>query len=154
MDDGRFDYIESGSLLGVLYREVPSLPVGYENTVRMLPLSLREFFIALGVQTETFDLLEGCYERREEVPVAVHERMLRMTRLYLACGGMPAAVNQLVATQDLARVLAIQRDIAELYRQDIARYAPNKPHVKAIFDAVPSEIIGTNKRFTPRCSDL
>ena len=44
----------------------------------------------------------------------------------------------------------MQRDIVELYRQDIARYAPNKPHVKAIFDAMPSEIIGANKRFTLR----
>ncbi len=150
VDDGRFDYIESGSLLGVLYRDVPSLPVGYENVVRMVPLSLQEFFVALGVQPETFALLEDCYERRREVPSAVHERMLRLTRLYLACGGMPAAVDQLVRTQDLARVLSVQRDIVELYRLDIARYAPNKPHVKAIFDAMPSEIMGTNKRFTLR----
>lgn len=150
VDDGRFDYIESGSLLGVLYRDVPSLPVGYENVVRMFPLSLREFFGALGVQSETFEMLKGCYEQRRPVPQAMHERMVRMVRLYLACGGMPAAVDQLVATQDLARVLSIQRDIIELYRQDIARYAPNKPHVKSIFDAMPSEIVGTNKRFTLR----
>ncbi len=150
VDDGRFDYIESGSLLGVLYRDVPSLPVGYENIVKMYPLSLREFFKALGVQPETLELLEECYAKRREVPDAIHERMMRMTRLYLASGGMPAAVDQLVKTQDLARVLATQRDIVDLYRQDISRYAPNKPHVKAIFDAMPSEIVGTNKRFTLR----
>ena len=150
VDDGRFDYIESGSLLGVLYRDVPSLPVGYENIVRMYPLTLAEFFVALGVQPETLDLLEECYAHRREVPPAIHERMMRMTRLYLACGGMPAAVDCLVRTQDLAQTLAIQRDIAELYRQDISRYAPNKPHVKAIFDAMPGEIIGANKRFTLR----
>jgi len=136
--------------LGVLYRDVPSLPVGYENVVRMFPLGLREFFVALGIQQETLRLLEECFEQRQPVPQAIHERMLRMVRLYLACGGMPAAVDQLVATQDLARVLSIQRDIIELYRQDIARYAPNKPHVKSIFDAMPSEIIGKNKRFTLR----
>lgn len=150
VEDGRCDYIESGSLLGVLYRDVPSLPVGYENIVRMVPLSLREFFVALGVQPETLELLEDCYQRQIEVPLAVHERMLRLTRLYLACGGMPAAVGQLVRTQDLASVLSVQRDVVELYRLDIARYAPNKPHVKAIFDAMPSEILGTNKRFTLR----
>ena len=150
VDDGRFDYIESGSLLGVLYRDAPSLPVGYETVVRMFPLSLREFFMALGVQPEVFALLEECFQTKHEVPAAVHERLLRMTRLYLACGGMPAAVDQLAKTQDLAMVLDIQRDIVELYRQDIARYASNKPHVKAIFDAMPSEIIGDNKRFTLR----
>lgn len=150
VDDGRFDYIESGSLLGVLYRDVPSIPVGYENLVRMYPLGMREFLRALGVQPETFDLLRECFEEKRPVPLAVHERLTRMTRLYLACGGMPAAVNQLVRTQDLAIVLGVQRDIVELYRQDIARYAPNKPHVKAIFDAMPSEIVGGNKRFTLR----
>ena len=150
VDDGRFDYIESGSLLGVLYRDVPSLPVGYENVIRMYPLDLREFFTALGLQPDAFDLLEECFEEKREVPAAVHERVMRMTRLYLACGGMPAAVDQLVKTQDLALVLGTQRDIAELYRQDIARYAQNKPHVKKIFDAMPSEIIGTNKRFKLR----
>ena len=150
VDDGRFDYIESGSLLGVLYRDVPSLPVGYENVVRMHPLGLKEFFTALGLQRETFDLLRECFEGKREVPAAVHERVLRMTRLYLSCGGMPAAVDQLVKTQDLALVLGTQRDIAELYRQDIAKYAANKPHVKAIFDAMPSEIVGVNKRFKLR----
>ena len=150
VDDGRFDYIESGSLLGVQYRDVPSLPVGYENVIRMYPLGLREFFEALGLQPESFDLLKECFAERREVPIAVHERLLRMTRLYLACGGMPAAVDQLVKTQDLALVLNTQRDIVELYRLDIARYAANKPHVKAIFDAMPSEIIGANKRFTLR----
>lgn len=150
VDDGRFDYVESGSLLGVLYHDVPSLPVGYENVVRMFPLDLREFCMALGVQEETLEYLEDCYRSRVPVPQAVHQRLLRVTRLYLACGGMPAAVDRLVQTQDLAQVLGIQRDILELYRQDIARYASNKPHVKAIFDAVPSEIIGNNKRFTLR----
>lgn len=150
VDDGRFDYVESGSLLGVLYRDVPSLPVGYENVVRMFPLDLREFCVALGVQDETLGFLEDCYRNRTSVPQAIHERLLRMTRLYLACGGMPASVERLVQTQDLAQVLGIQRDILELYRQDIARYAPNKPHVKSIFDVMPSEIIGNNKRFTLR----
>ena len=150
VDDGRFDYIESGSLLGVLYREVPSLPVGYENVVRMFPLTLREFFEALGVQPETIELVRDCREGETPVPPVIHERLMRLTRLYLACGGLPAAVDQLVRTQDLAQVLRTQRDIVELYRQDIARYAANKPHVKAIFDAIPSEIIGANKRFTLR----
>ncbi|MBQ9002131.1 MAG: ATP-binding protein [Eggerthellaceae bacterium] len=150
VDDGRFDYIESGSLLGVLTRDVPSLPVGYENVIRMYPLGLREFFTALGLQPSTFDLLAECFEEKREVPAAVHERVMRMTRLYLACGGMPAAVDRLVKTQDLALVLGTQRDIVELYRLDIAKYAPNKPHVKTIFDSMPSEIIGANKRFKLR----
>lgn len=147
VDDGRFDYAESGSLLGVLYQDVPSLPVGYEQVLRMYPLGLEEFFLALGVQPETLELVRSCKRDAQPVPGAIHERLTRLTRLYLATGGMPAAVARLAETSDLAQVLAVQRDIVELYRQDIAKYAPNKPHVKAIFDAMPAELARANKRF-------
>lgn len=152
VDDGRFDYIESGSLLGVLYNEVSSLPVGYERVIRMFPLSLEEFFVANGVQSDVLDLARRCCEEGVSVPTVAHDKLLRLFRLYLAVGGMPAAVKEFVATSDLARVLQIQRDIVMLYRQDIARYAPNKAHVHAIFDAMPAELDKKNKRF--KLSDL
>lgn len=152
VDDGRFDYIESGSLLGVLYSEVPSLPVGYERMLRMFPLSLEEFFIAVGVQPSVLDTVRQCCEARKTVPQVAHERLLRLFRLYLATGGMPAAVKEFVETNDLARVLQVQRDILALYRQDIAKYAPDKAHVHAIFDAIPAELDKKNKRF--KLSDL
>lgn len=152
VDDGRFDYIESGSLLGVLYRDVPSLPVGYECVLRMFPLTLEEFFLANGVQPETLEIVRSCCNNGEPVPTVAHERLLRLFRLYLAVGGMPAPVREFVATKDLARVLQAQRDILMLYRQDIAKYAPNKAHVHAIFDAMPAELDKKNKRF--KLSDL
>lgn len=152
VDDGRFDYIESGSLLGVLYRQVPSLPVGYERVLRMFPLTLEEFFLANDVRADTLEAVRRCCEKGEPVPSVAHERLLRLFRLYLAVGGMPAAVKEFVATRDLARVLQVQRDILMLYRQDIAKYAPNKPHVHAIFDAMPAELNKKNKRF--KLSDL
>jgi predicted AAA+ superfamily ATPase len=150
VDDGRFDYIESGSLLGVLFRDVPSLPVGYEQVMRMYPLDLGEFLDACGVQPETLSLLEGCFREGREVPRAVHERVMRLTRIYLAVGGMPAAVDRFVQTSDLAQVLGVQRDILELYRLDVAKYASNKPHVRSIFDAIPAELGKANKRFKLR----
>ena len=150
VDDGRFDYIESGSLLGVLYHDVPSLPVGYEHMLRMYPLDLREFLVACDVQPETLALLESCFAEGREVPSAVHERIMRLTRLYLAVGGMPAVVERFAMTSDLAQSLAVQRDILELYRLDVAKYAPNKPHVRMIFDAVASELGKANKRFKLR----
>lgn len=152
VDDGRFDYIESGSLLGVLYQQVPSLPVGYERVLRMFPLTLEEFFIANGVQADTLEAVRQCCDTGKPVPSVAHERLLRLFRLYLAVGGMPAAVKEFVATRDLAKVLQTQRDILMLYRQDIAKYAPNKAHVHAIFDAMPAELDKKNKRF--KLSDL
>ena len=150
VDDGRFDYIESGSLLGVLSKDVPSLPVGYENVVRMYPLDLSEFFDACGVQRETIEQIRDCFDNTRAVPKAVHDRIMRLTRIYLTVGGMPAVVDRFVQTSDLAQVMHVQRDILELYRLDVAKYAPNKPHVRTILDAVPAQLSKANKRFKLR----
>ncbi|MBX9033480.1 ATP-binding protein [Gordonibacter massiliensis (ex Traore et al. 2017)] len=152
VDDGRFDYIESGSLLGVRYKEVPSYPVGYETELRMYPLTLEEFFDACGIQPEVFEHVRACFSRRAPLPVAMHERLLKLFRLYLVVGGMPAAVQEFVDSSDLARVLKIQTDVLAQYRQDIARYASDKAHVHAIFDHIPAELDKKNKRF--KLSDL
>ena len=152
VDDGRFDYIESGSLLGVNYKEPPSLPVGYEELLRMYPLTFQEFCWALDVQPEVLATARDCFERQCAVPEPIHERLMRLFGYYLIVGGMPAAVAAFASTRYLARVLKVQRDILVLYRQDIARYARNKMHVRGIFDAIPSELSRKNKRF--KLSDL
>lgn len=152
VDDGRYDYIESGSLLGVRYKEVPSYPVGYETELRMYPLTLEEFFDANGVQPEVLEHARACCSGRTPVPSAMHERLLKLFRLYLVVGGMPAAVQEFVDSSDLARVLKIQTDILAQYRQDIARYASDKARVHAIFDHIPAELDKKNKRF--KLSDL
>lgn len=152
VEDGRFDYIESGSLLGVSYKEVPSYPVGYEQEIRMYPLTLREFFLAIGQKQETLDLIGDRVRDRKPIPNAMHERMLRAFFLYLVVGGMPAAVVRFVETSDLSQVLSVQSDILNLYRQDIAKYGADKAHIKMIFDTIPEELDKRNKRF--KLSDL
>lgn len=147
VEDGRFDYIESGSLLGVSYKEVPSYPVGYEQRLRMYPLTLREFFCAIGQSEQALELVRERVRKREPVPTAIHERLLRAFSLYMVVGGMPAAVKRFNETSDLSQVMAVQRDIVDLYRQDIAKYGKDKPHIKMIFDAIPEELDKKNKRF-------
>jgi hypothetical protein len=147
VDDGRFDYVESGSLLGVSYNEPPSLPVGYETLLRMFPLTFTEFCWALGVPQETVAMARSCIEEGVPVPEAIHDRLMKYFNYYSIVGGMPAVVSEFAATQDLARCRATQKSIVALYRQDIARYADDKMHVHAIFDAIPSELNKANKRF-------
>ena len=147
VDDGRFDYIESGSLLGVTCQYVESLPVGYEEEVRVFPLTFQEFAEAAGIQRETIEHARQACQDGSPVPGVIHERLLRAFRIYMAVGGMPAAVQRFVDTSDLARVLEVQKGILALYRQDVAKYAPNKAHVNAIFDALPAELDAKNKRF-------
>lgn len=147
VDDGRFDYIESGSLLGVSYKEVPSYPVGYEESIQMHPLDLEEFFWANGVQPEIIDSVKKSFGKKEPLIDALHDRLSKLFYYYLAVGGMPAAVQAFVETSDLAQVVSIQKNILAQYRQDITRYSSNKMHIHAIFDAIPSELDRKNKRF-------
>lgn len=147
VEDGRFDYIESGSLLGVTNEHVDSLPVGYEEELRVWPLTFAEFARAAGVQQELLDEARNACEEGRPVNEAVHQRLLRAFRIYMAVGGMPAVVQEYVDSGDLARVLEVQRGILTLFRQDVAKYAPNKAHVNAIFDSIPAELDKKNKRF-------
>lgn len=147
VDDGRFDYIESGSMLGVSYKEVPSYPVGYEEKLTMYPLTLEEFLYANGIQKSIIDRTRACFTSKTPVPAPVHERLLTLFRRYMVVGGMPAVVSSFVETHDLRAVFNVQRGILDLYRQDIAKYAATKMHIRSIFDAIPSQLDKKNKRF-------
>lgn len=149
IEDGRFDYIESGSQLGVKYKEVPSYAVGFEEIVYMYPMNLKEFLKANGLQDSTFTKLERCYEKHEMVPPAMHETLLKLFAAYIVVGGMPDVVQTYVNTHDIGKVIQIQRSILELYRQDISKYAEGneKIKIKAIFDSIASQLDDKNRRF-------
>ncbi|MCM1415762.1 MAG: ATP-binding protein [bacterium] len=149
VEDGRFDYIESGSLLGVRFREVKSYPVGFEEIYRMYPLDFEEFLWANGVQEKTIRYLKKCYYEEEQVSDAVHDTLLRLFYSYMIVGGMPENVQIYVNTQDIAKVVRNQRSILDLYRLDIAKYAvgSEREKAKAIFDSIPSQLNEKNRRF-------
>ena len=149
VEDGRFDYIESGSLLGVRHKEVRSYPVGFEEIYRMYPMDFEEYLWANGVQESTIDYLRTCYETITPVSQAVHETMLKLFYSYLVVGGMPDVVQTYVDTHDIGKVVAVQNDILELYRLDIAQYAQSsdKPKIRAIFDSIPAQLNEKNRRF-------
>lgn len=149
VEDGRFDYVETGSLLGVRTRQVRSYPVGYERELRMFPLTLREFCVANGVQRSTLDALAERFERREPVDEAVNQTMLRLAYAYLVIGGMPEVVDRYVRTHDVAQAMQLQRDLLRLYRLDIQKYAggSDMPKIRQIFDSIPSQLDERNRRF-------
>ena len=152
VEDGRFDYIESGSLLGVQYKPVPSYPVGYERWLRMYPLTFEEFCWANGVQQETLQLVADAGASASPVPPAIHDRLMKVFAQYVVIGGMPAAVSAFVQSSDVKRVQELQLGIIDLYKQDIAKYGSNKTHIRGIFEAIPAELDKKNKRF--KLSDL
>ena len=153
VEDGRFDYIESGSLLGVTYQRVPSLPVGFEEAHTMYPLDLEEFALAMQVQPSTFTHIRTCYDERSVVDEFVHEQMMKLVGYYLAVGGMPRVVQEFVSSNDMGKVARLQREILVMYRQDIQKYADQKrDKITMIFDTIPAELNNRNKRFV--LSDL
>ena len=149
VEDGRFDYVESGSLLGVRYKEVRSYAVGFEQMLPMYPLDFEEYLWANGVQVETISYLKSCYEQKKPVSETVHETLCKLFYSYLVVGGMPETVQIYIDTHDIARVIRNQRSILDLYRLDIAKYASDndKAKIKAIFDSIPAQLNDKNRRF-------
>ena len=149
VEDGRFDYIESGSLLGIRYNDVRSYPVGYEEIYQMYPMDFEEYLYANGVQESTVEYLGNCFEERTPVAGAVHETVTRLFQSYIGVGGMPQVVKTYVDTHDIGRVIENQNDILNQYRLDISKYASgnDKIKIKAIFDSIPSQLNDKNRRF-------
>ena len=149
VEDGRFDYIETGSLLGVRVNDVPSYPVGFEEQHRMFPMDFEEFCWANGVQPAVIDLLRDCFTHKRPVSESVHTTMLRLFQAYTVVGGMPEVVQRYVQTHDIAQTTELQRSLLDLYRLDIAKYADsaNRTKIRSIFDALPSQLSQHNRRF-------
>ena len=147
--DGRYDYIASGSLLGLNYKEVASYPVGYVEHLTMYSLDFEEFLWAKGVTSELIDYVKSFYEEKKEVPLATHEVMLEHFKNYIVIGGMPEAVNEFITSNNYKYVLDIQKDILKKYRDDIQLYAETteKPKIKACFDSIPKHLAQDYKKF-------
>ena len=138
----------SGSLLGVELKDIRSVPVGYMGEIEMFPLDLQEFATTVGISSDVQAHLRECFEQQKPVDSFIHERMLELVRLYLIVGGMPAAVQRYLDTNNLRRVLGEQRDIIRTYKRDITKYDPKrKLLIEEIYDLIPSELNAKNKRF-------
>lgn len=148
VDEGSYSYALSGSLLGVELKNLRSVPVGYLGVKEVFPLDFEEFALNLGVAQRVMDHVRECWEKVSPVDAIVHEQLLSLFRLYTIIGGMPAAVERYIATNDLNVVVQTQRDIIHQYKKDIAKYADkDKLKIKEIYDLIPSELDAKNKRF-------
>ena len=148
VDEGSYRYILSGSLLGVELKDLRSEPVGYMGIKDMYPLDFEEFVSCVGVGRRVIDSLRDSWTCRKSVDDFVHTRMMELFRLYLVVGGMPAAVDKYIESNNLQEVMAVQQDIIRLYKRDIAQYDPNnKLYIEEIFNLIPPELNTKNKRF-------
>jgi len=147
--DGRFDVIASGSLLGINYKEVPSYPVGYVEYLEMYSLDFEEFLWANGVTPDSIADIKEYFNQKKTVPAAMHERMMDIFKEYIVVGGMPRVVDEFVTTHNFANVLKVQRDIIADYEDDIAKYARDseKAKARACFLSIPRHLSKDYKKF-------
>lgn len=145
--DGRFDYIETGSLISIKKNVRDIVIPSEEETLEMYPMDFEEFMWAMGNET-LMPFVEDCFERRVPLGQALHRKAMDLFRLYMVIGGMPQAVLKYNETKDFRKVEAVKRQILTLYRNDIHKYADNaETKVTAIFDEIPGQLQKHEKKF-------
>ncbi|MCQ2798613.1 MAG: DUF4143 domain-containing protein [Bacilli bacterium] len=147
---GEYKFILSGSLLGVEINDVLLNPTGYMDSVQMFPLDFEEFLWAKGVGQDVISYVESCYLKEEKVMDAVNDMLLEYFREYVLVGGMPESVEEYISKKNLYSLQLSQEQIVKFYHKDITTYiddADKKLRVRDIYDAIPSELNGKNKRF-------
>jgi predicted AAA+ superfamily ATPase len=148
VQEGSYKYVLSGSLLGTIFQDIHSVPVGYMSIIRMYPLDFEEFAWANGIGEKVFEVLSDAYQNKMPIDEYIHKRLLSLFELYLVVGGMPSSITQYLKTKNLKIVAEEQLSIVDLYKQDIAKYDKEvKLYLREIFDLIPSELHSKNKRF-------
>lgn len=147
VEDGRYDFIETGSLISIRKNVEGILIPSEEDTVNMYPMDFEEFLWALNNDT-MYPLIVECFKNRKPLGQALHRKAMDLFRLYLIVGGMPQAVRTYADTKDFDSVDTVKRRILKLYREDIRKHAIGyEMKVEAIFDEIPSQLQNQNQHF-------
>lgn len=149
--DGRYDYIETGSLVSIKKNVKDILLPSEEHAIEMYPMDFEEFLWALG-EDMLMPFIAHQFEKLKPME-ALHRRAMDYFRQYMIVGGMPQAVKAYVARRDFYEVDEIKRDILSIYKNDIRKFADNQEtKVSAIFEEIPGQLQKHEKKF--RLSDL
>jgi len=145
--DGRFDYIETGSIVSIKKNVKDIVIPSEERHIRMYPMDFEEFLWAMGNET-LIPILFECFKEMKPLGQSMHRKAMNLFRQYLIVGGMPQAVAEYCKSLDFDTVDQIKRDILTLYRADILKHA-NGYEIKAagIFDEIPAQLSKHEKKF-------
>lgn len=144
--DGRYDYIETGSLISI-HKNVKDIIIpSEEHRIPMYPMDYEEFRWAMG-DTATIPLLRQFYDRH--LPLgSVHRVSMQRIRLYMLVGGMPQAVNEYLDYNNMSRVDAVKRDIIRLYQEDFRKLDPTG-RLGRLFMQIPAQLSSNSGRYKP-----
>jgi len=149
VEDKRYRYILSGSLLGVEIINLKSAPVGYLQTLNMYPMDFEEFLQIFSVDETIINNLRNCFVTKTKVDEIIHNKIMEMFNIYLIIGGMPAAVERYRNTENIDDVMEEHRAIIEQYKLDFTQYEEEnrKLIITHIYELIPAELNEKNKRF-------
>lgn len=143
--DGRFHYIETGSLISIKKNIKEILIPSEEQRLNMYPFDFEEFLWAIGKEP-TFGLIRYSYEHLKPLGDAVNREMMKLFRLYILVGGMPQAINAYLEAADFAVIDAVKRNILHLYMDDLRRIDPTG-RASTIFQSIPAELSRNTNRY-------
>ncbi len=143
--DGRYDYLETGSLISIKKNVTNILIPSEERKISMFPMDYEEFLWALG-NTTTFSLLKKVFESKKPIGDATHRKLMRDFRLYMLVGGMPQAVEEYIRTNNFKMVDAVKRDIINLYIEDFIKL-DSTGKASLLFSAIPAQLSTNSTRF-------
>jgi len=147
VEDGRFDYLETGSLISIKKNVENIVIPSEEDGIDMYPMDFEEFLWAMGNEV-MMPYIRERFEKRQPMG-EFHREALHYFRQYLIVGGMPQAVAEYAASRDFKRVDAVKRQILRLYKNDIKKYAGTATaRVSAIYDAIPGQLQKKEKKFS------
>ena len=145
--DGRYDYIETGSLVSIKKNVKDIMIPSEERHLKMYPMDFEEFLWAMGNET-LMSFIESHFIEGRGLGQAMHRKVMDLFRQYLIVGGMPQAVSEYAASRGFDRVDRVKRDILALYRADISKHSDgHEMKVTGIFDEIPSRLGEREKRF-------
>ena len=143
--DGRYDYIETGSLISIRKNVQDILIPSEERKISMYPMDYEEFLWAIGDETTT-KLLRNAFSNRKAVGEQMNRKLIRDFRLYMLIGGMPQAVDEYLRTNNFRLVDQVKRDILNLYEDDFRKIDPTG-RISMLFDAIPAELNKNASRY-------
>ena len=143
--DGRYDYMETGSLISIRKNVRDILIPSEEVKLRMFPMDYEEFRWALG-DTATIRLLQGCFHGRTSMGDATNRKLMRDFRLYMLVGGMPQAVAAYLETNNLEKVDSVKRSIITLYEDDFNKIDPTG-NASKMFRQIPAQLTNNANRY-------
>ena len=147
VEDGRYDYIETGSLISIKKNVEDIVIPSEEEHIKMFPMDFEEFLWAMG-NDMLMPFIRKNFEEKKPMGQLMHRKAMDYFRQYLIVGGMPQAVSKYVETRDFDLTDKVKRQIIDLYRNDISKYARGYDlKVKSIFEEIPSQLQKHEKKF-------